>query len=262
MAGALPGWPPPVPRATLVELAAGEIKTMRLNFPSRWMSREVPVAGWVLRIIAARPRLFIGFACGVAAYGLIPPIFGLQPRAIVAWGLGVSVFLVLTAILFLGEHQDRMASDAERQEEGEWTIFFLTVAGVSVSIIAIIHEFSASKGVPPAQRNLHLAIVAFTLLASWLMLHATFALRYAHEFYEKPSGAADYQRGLQFPGEDNPDYLDFMYFSLVLGMTFQVSDVQITSRKLRRVAALQGLLSFLFNTIIVALTVNLAAGLL
>lgn len=223
--------------------------------------REGSIAGWALRVIAGRPRLFIGFVCGLAAYGVMPR-YGLQARAIMAWDLGVSVFLVLTAILFLREHQDRMASDAELQEEGEWTIFFLTVAGVAVSVVAILNEFSASKGVPAPQRNLHLAIVAFTLLASWLMTQATFALRYAHEFYEKPSGAADYERGLEFPGEDNPDYLDFMYFALVLGMTFQVSDVQITSRKLRRLAALHGLLSFLFNTIIVALTVNLAAGLL
>jgi uncharacterized membrane protein len=104
--------------------------------------------------------------------------------------------------------------------------------------------------------------VAFTLLASWLMMQASFALRYAHEYYSRSPGRPDIDGGLSFPSEDHPDYMDFMYFALVLGMTFQVSDVQITSRKLRRLAALHGLLSFLFNTIIVALTVNLAAGLL
>ena len=92
------------------------------------------------------------------------------------------------------------------------------------------------------------------------MTHATFALRYAHEYYERRAGCDQVEGGLEFPQEDRPDYLDFTYFSLVLGMTFQVSDVQITSRKLRRLATLHGLISFLFNTIIVALTVNLAAG--
>jgi uncharacterized membrane protein len=101
-----------------------------------------------------------------------------------------------------------------------------------------------------------------TLFVSWLMTHTTFAFRYAHEYYQIDPGAAGIAGGLEFPGEKRPDYLDFMYFSLVLGMTFQVSDVQITARKFRRLAAVHGLLSFLFNTIILALTVNLAAGLL
>ena len=164
----------------------------------------MPVAGWAVPIIAGRPRLFTGFVCGLPAYSLMPRMYGPQARAIVAWDLGVSVFLVLTAILFLREHQDRMAADAERQEQGEWTIFFLTVGGVAVSVVAIIQEFSASKDIPAALRSLHLAMVAFTLLASWLMTQATFALRYAHEFYEKPAGAADYTRGLEFPGENSP----------------------------------------------------------
>jgi uncharacterized membrane protein len=97
---------------------------------------------------------------------------------------------------------------------------------------------------------------------SWLVTHVTFAFRYAHEYYARDAGGPDLDGGLEFPLEKAPDYLDFLYFALVLGMTFQVSDVQITSRKLRRVATLHGLLSFLFNTVIVAFTVNIAAGLM
>jgi uncharacterized membrane protein len=223
---------------------------------------EWPGAGWAWSIVAGRPRLFTGLLCGLLAYLVVPHAYRSSARAIVAWDVGVTVFLTLVAILFLSEHQDRMAADAERQQEGEWTIFSLTVAGVTMSLIAIFHEFAVSKDVAPQQRTLHLAIVAFTLFASWLMTQATFALRYAHEYYARSSDWPDVDGGLSFPSEDHPDYMDFMYFALVLGMTFQVSDVQITSRKLRRLAALHGLLSFLFNTIIVALTVNLAAGLL
>jgi uncharacterized membrane protein len=91
-------------------------------------------------------------------------------------------------------------------------------------------------------------------------MHLVFALRYAHEFYTKSDD--ELQGGLDFPKEPEPDYYDFLYFSLVLGMTFQVSDVDITDRHLRRLATLQGFISFLFNTIILALTVNLAAGLM
>jgi uncharacterized membrane protein len=105
-------------------------------------------------------------------------------------------------------------------------------------------------------------MVVLTLLLSWLMLQTTFAFRYAHEFYTISPGRNDPDGGLTFPDEPEPDYFDFLYFSLVLGMTFQVSDVQITARKLRRLAALHGLLSFLFNAVIIALTVNIAASLL
>ena len=104
--------------------------------------------------------------------------------------------------------------------------------------------------------------MALTLFVSWLMTQVTFGLRYAHEYYATSPGHTEVDGGLQFPGEGKPDYLDFLYFSLVLGMTFQVSDVQITSRKLRRLATVQGILSFMFNTVIVALTVNIAASLL
>ncbi len=199
---------------------------------------------------------------GLAAVPLLPVRLAVTTRGILAWDIGVLVFLVLAGHLFVTAPPSQMPANAEAQQEGEWTIFSLTLAVVIVSFVAVTHEFAAIKGVTGPRQGLDVALVAITLLTSWLMTHVTFALRYAHEFYARDNGGPDIDRGLEFPGETQPDYMDFMYFSLVLGMTFQVSDVQITSRKLRRVAALHGLLSFLFNTVIVALTVNIAAGLL
>ena len=95
---------------------------------------------------------------------------------------------------------------------------------------------------------------------SWFLLHTTFTLHYAHLFYGDAEEATASARGLIFPGESQPDYLDFAYFSFVIGMTFQVSDINITSRKIRRMALLHGTISFFFNTIIVALTVSILAG--
>jgi uncharacterized membrane protein len=124
------------------------------------------------------------------------------------------------------------------------------------------------KDAAPGARDLKVALVVVTLALSWLLTHVVFALRYAHEYYTRTGGGAKadggpkVDGGLEFPSEPCPDYLDFLYFSAVLGMTFQVSDVQITSRKFRRLATLHGFLGFLFNTVIVALTVNLASGLL
>lgn len=154
-----------------------------------------------------------------------------------------------------------MDADAEAQEEGQWTVFWVMLFGAAASFAALAYEFSGLKDLPAFERGLRVALVATTLLLSWLLAHTTFALAYAHEWYERDDTGA-LRRGLAFPGEDRPDYLDFLYFAAGIGMTFQVSDVQVTSRHLRRLALLHGLVSFLFNTVIVALTVNIAAGLL
>jgi len=214
------------------------------------------------RVVTSRRRLFIGLACGLAALPLLPADTIPTTRSILAWDIGVSVFLVLVMVLFLTEDHSKMAADAAAQQEGEWTIFALMVAAVAISMVAIAQEFGAASELKGAGKVFHVGLVAVTLLLTWLMLQATFALRYAHEYYEVSGDGLKVDGGLVFPGEEHPDYMDFLYFSLVLGMTFQVSDVEITSRKLRRLASLHGFLGFVFNTVILALTVNIAAGLL
>ncbi|HVY17160.1 MAG TPA: DUF1345 domain-containing protein [Rhodopila sp.] len=215
----------------------------------------------VWRALRSRPRLVGGVVAGGLAWLLLPSGTAPATRALLAWDIGVLIYLCLAAHLFATEPPERMPAAAEAQEEGEWTIFGLTLAVIVVSFVAVGTEFTRIKSEPPGVRALYLGLVAATLFLSWLMTHVTFAFRYAHEYYSNDLGGPDADGGLDFPGEKLPDYLDFLYFSLVLGMTFQVSDVQITSRKLRRVATVHGVLSFLFNTVIVALTVNLVAGL-
>lgn len=182
-------------------------------------------------------------------------------RSIVAWDVFSVVFLILITVLMINATVADMPANATAQEEGEWTIFGIVVAGTTISFAAIIKEFSSAKRMDPATGQLHVILVVATLVLSWLVMQIVFALRYAHEYYTATSGIVP-DKGLQFPGKDDPDYWDFVYFSFVLGMTFQVSDVQITSRKLRRLATVHGMLGFVFNTVIVALTVNLAANLL
>jgi uncharacterized membrane protein len=169
---------------------------------------------------------------------------------------------VLSAQFFSSRPPDDMPADAERQEEGEWTVFWVTVGAVTASFIAILGEFALLKDLQEPSKSLHVGLVAATLLLSWLMTHTVFAYRYAHEYYETDDATGKIIGGLSFPEDTVPDYWDFFYFSLVLGMTFQVSDVQITRRSLRRLAAAHGLLGFLFNTVILALSVNIGASLL
>jgi uncharacterized membrane protein len=212
--------------------------------------------------VTGRKRLFIAAALGAVIFFSLPSTLTPPTRAIIAWDAFVTIFLSLIFHLFTVQSPEHMPADAIAQEEGEWTIFWITIGAVTASFAAIIYEFSSSKELAPSVRGLHVGLVAFTLFASWLMTHVVFALRYAHEFYETAPGRQGMAGGLQFPDDDDPDYWDFAYFALVLGMTFQVSDVQITARTLRRLATIHGLLGFLFNTVVIALTVNIAASLL
>ncbi|HEY2132826.1 MAG TPA: DUF1345 domain-containing protein [Acetobacteraceae bacterium] len=227
--------------------------------------------GFAWRVIMGRPRLAVGLVCGLLSLPLWPVGSSLS-RAILGWDAGCAVFLVLVAYMFSTARGDRVPEDAQRDQDGEWTIFWLTVGAVTASFAAIIGEFSASKDAPASQRTLHIILVAVTLLLSWLVTHTLFGMRNAHEYYDavppgtprakpSPSGGS-FAGGLDFPGDEPPDYWDFFYFALVLGMTFQVSDVQITSRRLRQLATAHGMLGFLFNTVILALSVNIGASLL
>ncbi|MDQ2803409.1 MAG: DUF1345 domain-containing protein, partial [Pseudomonadota bacterium] len=207
-------------------------------------SEDRGVLGFAWRVASGRPRLWAGLACGLVAWLLLPATLRVTTRAVLAWDIGVIVLLVLATFLFTTERASQMAVDAARQQEGEWTIFALTIAAAVASFAAVFGEFAGSKDMPAALKDLHIALVAVTLFVSWLMVHATFAFRYAHEYYARDAGGPEIDRGLEFPGRQDPDYLDFVYFALVLGMTFQVSDVQITARKMRRLATVHGLLSF------------------
>ncbi len=217
-----------------------------------------------VRVVAGHKYTFSAGVIVILAFFALPASMGLAPRVVFAWDSGALALLAMVSTIFISAGDDgTMARNALAQQEGEWTVFFITLAGVAVSFAALSSVLGIAKEMhPSAIRTLYIAVVAMTLLLSWLLTHVVFALRYAHEYYERQPGASRVDGGLDFPGDLSPDYWDFFYFALVLGMTFQVSDVQITSRKLRRLAAAHGLIGFLFNTVIVALTVNIAANLL
>ncbi len=213
-------------------------------------------------LLIGHARLFACALLGLASVALLPNHWPSRERSITAWDIGSTAYLAMLGWLFLSSSVARMPAHAEAQEDGEWVLFFLVLAGVSVSFVAILGEFGSMKDAATSVKDEKVALVGGTLALSWLLTQAVFALRYAHEYYARGATQGSVAGGLDFPKEERPDYWDFLYFSIVLGMTFQVSDVQITSRTLRRLATLHGLLGFLFNTVIIALTVNLASGVL
>lgn len=203
-----------------------------------------------LRIIYARPRLFVSIAIGLLALLVMPQAWRLASRLLVAWDISIALYVALAFTIMIDCTPDRIRRQAALQDDGRFLVLALTAGTAFASIAAIILELGAGARAPR-----ELVLAAGTILLSWLAIHTTFALHYAHEYYR-----GDAAGGLAFPGDDAPDYWDFVYFSFVIGMTAQVSDVGITDKVIRRTAAAHGLVSFLFNTALLALMVNIAAG--
>lgn len=148
-----------------------------------------------------------------------------------------------------------------RVDDGSRTFVTLLVLITSFSSMFAVLLVMLSKS--DSDKFLYLPVAITGMLASWAMVHTIYAFHYAHLFYDDATNDKTvHAGGLNFPKEKQPDYIDFAYFALVVGMTFQVSDVQVESRKIRRVVLLHGILSFLLNTFVVALTINLVGGLM
>ena len=212
--------------------------------------RKLPMP---VRVVYSRPRTFIAVAIGIVAFFLMPTSFRLVTRLVVGWDVFAALYLVLAYIMMLRCDVAHIRRSAVLQDDGRFLILLVTALGAFASLAAIVFELGASKNSPAA---LILAIV--TIVLSWAVVHTAFSLHYAHDYYrgKKPGG-------LQFPSGDahvDADYWDFVYFSFVIGMTAQVSDVGITDKIIRRTATVHGIISFVFNTALLALMVNIAAS--
>lgn len=202
-------------------------------------------------------RLALSLTIALAGSTLLSPV-RMEPltRIMVGWDLFSFIVLVMIATAFFNLEPAQIRVVARKQDSSRSVVFMIVLVSSVTSLGAVLVLLS-NKGGWVLDRKLETFIYLFGVACSWFLLHTIYALRYAHLYYgdhpNRPDGQAE---GLKFPEETDPDYLDFAYFAFVLGMTFQVSDVCITSKRIRRVALLHGLLSFVFNTVIVALTIN------
>jgi uncharacterized membrane protein len=206
-----------------------------------------------VRVVYARPRTFISMAAGIVAFFLLPDSLRPVTRMLIGWDAFIALYLVLVYAMMLRSEFAYIRRNAVLQDDGRFLILLVTALGAFASIAAIVFELGASNRSVP-----QLALATVTIAMSWAAVHTAFALHYAHDFYRgaKPGG-------LQFPSGDaheNADYWDFVYFSFVIGMTAQVSDVGITNKTIRRTATAHGIISFVYNTALVALMVNIAAS--
>jgi uncharacterized membrane protein len=181
------------------------------------------------------------------------------------WVTFAGINLLFSWITILTSHPIEVRKTAKIQDSNRTLIFLIVVTASLISLFAVILLLKSSKEVSPSSVSYHTLFSIASVICAWWLVHTIFAFRYAHLFYNSIGEGDEHKRfaeGLEFPKEKEPDYLDFTYFSFVIGMTFQVSDVEISSRRIRRLALMHGVISFIFNTVILALSINIILGII
>jgi uncharacterized membrane protein len=210
----------------------------------------------------AHVRLMIALAVSIVVFFVVENSFTLPAVALFTWISFALTIIALDWTIIVTSHPREVRKIAKIQDSSRTFIFLFVIAASLISMVAIVFLLKSAKG-HSGSVNERILLAIGAVFISWWLVHTIFTMRYAHMYYDTDTDDGQLREvgGLQFPDEKEPDYLDFVYFSFVIGMTFQVSDVEISSREIRRLAWLHGLLSFGFNTAIVALSINVISGL-
>src|SRR5215468_5049256 len=216
----------------------------------------------LVRHLQARRRLALGLVAGAATFFILRGHLRLSSSAIAAWDSFAVVILALDWLTILVTPQRKIRQLAQQQDLSRLLVFLFVVVTASAALFAVGFLVNVKRSHTDGHFIVHLLLTLMTVVFSWTLVHTVYGFRYAHAFYgdsDQPGGH-QHAGGLIFPGNRPPNYFDFAYFSFVIGMTCQVSDVQITSRRMRCIALVHSILSFGFNTIILALLVNIAVS--
>jgi uncharacterized membrane protein len=218
-----------------------------------------------LRVIQARPRLFICIAIGIVVALIQPHDWRLATRLLVAWNGAIILYLILGARMMMQADKLSIRRRAQLTDDGKYAFLALSIIAAIASFAAIVLELTGVKDLAGSDKAAPIALVVITIVSSWFFVHLTFTLHYAHEFFAhelRTPDPTDVRGGLIFPGTKDPHYIDFLYFSYIIGVASQTADVATSSKTMRALALVHGILSFFFNTTILALTINIAASLL
>ena len=204
-------------------------------------------------------RLLYGVIAGLA-FGAIPwPTDGVA-RILLGWSFGAGSYLLLAWWLAELYDAERTRERAQSLDPPNTLIMIIMLTAVAACVTAIAMLRQEVPDMNGLARAAHVALALVALATSWLLIHTIYAFHYAHRYYQEELRNEAGGPGLDFPGKLDPDYMDFLYFSFVIGMTSQVSDVQTTSREMRRITLVHGVLAFAFNMLVLALSINVVAS--
>ncbi|HEY2356308.1 MAG TPA: DUF1345 domain-containing protein, partial [Phenylobacterium sp.] len=214
---------------------------------------------WVVRMPRARPRLLAAIGVGIIV-GVTLAFLGTEidrsTRLILSWDALAVTFLVSMMLSMIQHSPTEIRARAVLDDEGKGVILALVLVAAAASVWAVGDELSLAKDAHGIVKLGRVVLAFGTVMASWMMVQMIFALHYAHEYYgvDEDDGARD-AGGLEFPGNQDPDYWDFLHFSIVIGVACATADVNFTSKGLRQLGTVHSLVAFAFNTVIVALTI-------
>ncbi len=214
----------------------------------------------VWRSIVMRPRIYVGTLVGLAVLLLLPRSVSPDVRGATAWCAAGATYLSLAYRVMHRCQSDRIRSRAALHDDSGMVILALILLAIFASVAAILGLATEAKTAAGGGKLLYVALAAMTIVIAWTVMQVAFTLHYAHEHYDPYQLARDGRGGLTFPGEASPDYWDFLYFATSIGATSQTSDVTIGTKGLRRLVTLHAAVAFFFNTMILAMTINLAAS--
>lgn len=218
----------------------------------------------ILLKLDAHSRLLIAITVSLIVFVFTLGRLQFSVQAIAVWNVFAWTVTVLAWSRILLAGAKTSVQTAKLQDTARSAIFLFVVFAAVASLASVAILIGGAKGLGHKALSEHLLFAGTTVVSSWCLIHTVFAMHYAHGFYHDEDEGPEFRKagGLEFPSDKEPDFLDFAYFSFVIGMTCQVSDVQVSSQSMRRLALVHGLLSFVFNTVILALSINLASGLL
>ncbi|WP_158812774.1 DUF1345 domain-containing protein [Methylocapsa sp. S129] len=215
--------------------------------------------------IRHRPRIYICAVVMVVVYLLIPSDLRIATRALLAWNAGALLFIALAGWMAARASVESMQAHAAQEDENQWVLLVVGTVAACAALAAIVAELVAVKDLTGLNKAEHIILTAVTILSAWAFIHLLFALHYAHEYYgdrfDETSNAMQDRKGLRFPGDREPAYGDFLYYAFVIGCACATADVNTISPSMRRTTLAHGIVAFFFNTIILALTINIGAGL-
>ena len=216
----------------------------------------------LLRHLHLRPRLWSSVVTGSLAASLLPADWIGEPltRGLIGWNVGASIYLMTTFVMMARATSESMRSRARREDEGQYTILALVSVATIAVLVAIGAQLVVAKDTVGAVKAAHVGLALLTVLTAWLFTQTIFSLHYAHEFYTKRGPSVS--PAFVFPGTEEPDYFDFLYVACIIGTSGQTADVSFSARRTRRVGLMHCVLAFFFNTTLLALTINVAAGLI
>ena len=214
----------------------------------------------IVRTLRAQPRLVAATLVALATAALLPYEWTALTvtRCLIAWNVGTAVYLGFLAHMCLVSTPTRIRRRALVQAESSGVMLLLVVLAVLACLVAIVVQLALAKSLSGASRNAHIALALVTIISSWAFTHTIFALHYAHDYYA--ALARKLPPGLSFPDCTDPDYGDFLYCAFVIGTSGQTADVAFSSKPMRRVGLVHCVLAFLFNTTVLAMTINIAAS--